>query len=389
MPGISFSIWSVLIIIGAIQALFLAVSLFFNRQNGTAANRILALLLLVIALNLAEYAVAVTGLNLQFPHLTAVSYPFLYTMGPLYWLYTKKSLLKDFVLKPVHLLHLLPFLGCLLLLLPFYWQSAGAKVAFLHSLVRDNRLSVPVSQLVFMSGHVLQTGIYVLISRLVILHQYNYFTAQSANTRYARKLFFIKKFTWWFLGWLLMYLVAVIIIGFNKSYPVQVDYVSVLVTSLLMFAIGYMVLNNPLVFCEMVDIKKEEIPLPVKYGNNQLPDEKIQQVKHSLENYFTHKKPYFDYNLKLPDVAAALGVSTQQLSQVINKEYQQGFYDFVNSYRVDEAKKQLVNTGNDHLTILAIAFDVGFNSKATFNRVFKKFTMLTPSEYREKFAVNR
>ena len=60
------------------------------------------------------------------------------------------------------------------------------------------------------------------------------------------------------------------------------------------------------------------------------------------------------------------------------------FYDFINKYRVEEAKKLLIEDIHNY-KILAIAYEVGFNSKATFNRVFKKFTELTPSEFKEKF----
>ena len=70
------------------------------------------------------------------------------------------------------------------------------------------------------------------------------------------------------------------------------------------------------------------------------------------------------------------------MAQVVNEQLSQNFLDFVNRYRVDEAKRRLLDPSLKHLSILAIAEDVGFNSKSSFNAVFKKNTNLTPSEYR-------
>jgi AraC-like DNA-binding protein len=84
------------------------------------------------------------------------------------------------------------------------------------------------------------------------------------------------------------------------------------------------------------------------------------------------------------DVAEKLNVSTNNLSQIINEKLGKNFYDFVNEYRVETAKELLLNPKKQHLTLLAIAFDSGFNSKSSFNNVFKKQTSLTPSEFKKQ-----
>ncbi len=96
-------------------------------------------------------------------------------------------------------------------------------------------------------------------------------------------------------------------------------------------------------------------------------------------------KPYLKSDLKISELADSLTVPYYQLSQLINDEFLVNFYDFINKYRVEEAKKLLIEDTRNY-KILAIAYEVGFNSKATFNRVFKKFTDLTPSEFKEKFS---
>ena len=74
----------------------------------------------------------------------------------------------------------------------------------------------------------------------------------------------------------------------------------------------------------------------------------------------------------------------QELSFVINESKQKSFNDYVNSWRVEETKRLLSQADKQDLGLLEIAFDAGFNSKATFNRVFKQTTGLTPSEYRQR-----
>ena len=89
--------------------------------------------------------------------------------------------------------------------------------------------------------------------------------------------------------------------------------------------------------------------------------------------------------MKISELADSLTVPAYHLSQLINDEFLVNFYDFINKYRVEEAKKLLIEDTHNY-KILAIAYEVGFNSKATFNRVFKKFTDVTPSEFKEKFS---
>ncbi len=93
------------------------------------------------------------------------------------------------------------------------------------------------------------------------------------------------------------------------------------------------------------------------------------------------KKPYLDKKLSLKQVALELDISTNYLSQVINENLQQNFFDFVNSYRIEEMILRLKNQSNRKYTLLAIAYSVGFNSKTTFNASFNKLKGQTPRSY--------
>ena len=93
-------------------------------------------------------------------------------------------------------------------------------------------------------------------------------------------------------------------------------------------------------------------------------------------------KAYRNPEYRLNDLSSAAGKSLHHVSQVINEKTGMSFSDFVNKFRVEEAKELLVSSKTSHFTILAIAYDVGFNSKTTFYNAFKKECGITPTRYR-------
>ena len=99
-------------------------------------------------------------------------------------------------------------------------------------------------------------------------------------------------------------------------------------------------------------------------------------------------KLYQQPNLNLNEVAQVLRCNPKQLSKLINEEFDQNFSDYINQYRIEEVKQKLHLKEYEHYTILAIAMDAGFNSKSSFNAVFKKSTGLTPSAFRASQTFN-
>ena len=93
------------------------------------------------------------------------------------------------------------------------------------------------------------------------------------------------------------------------------------------------------------------------------------------------EKPYLNGKLSLKEVADSLNISVNHLSQVINEQTGMSFFDFVNKYRIEEVKVRLTDPKNEQFTLLAIAFDCGFNSKSSFNSIFKKIMGFTPSQF--------
>ncbi len=122
------------------------------------------------------------------------------------------------------------------------------------------------------------------------------------------------------------------------------------------------------------------------YSKSGLTPKKVDELGIKLMKYMKAEKPFLDENLSLSLLSERSGVAQSHLSQVINQHFDLNFYDFVNQFRVNEAKKMLSSREYDHLSVLGIAYDCGFKSKSSFNRYFKKYTSLSPSAFKGKNA---
>lgn len=104
-----------------------------------------------------------------------------------------------------------------------------------------------------------------------------------------------------------------------------------------------------------------------------------------IVEYFIEEKPYTNPDFTLSALSVQLDTNIKKISQAINQNTNENFNTFVNKYRVEEAKKILIDANYEHFSILAIGYEAGFNSKAAFYTAFKKFTNTTPLKYREEY----
>ncbi|MEP6930298.1 MAG: AraC family transcriptional regulator [Flavobacterium sp.] len=126
-------------------------------------------------------------------------------------------------------------------------------------------------------------------------------------------------------------------------------------------------------------------------GGNQkklLSDDDLREMKSTLIQLMDHKKPFLDPELSLFKLASQLHISSHLLSYVINNGFNENFYQFINRYRIEEAKKMIQDPKMGHLSLMGIAFEVGFNSKTVFNTTFKKTTSQTPSEFKKALSAS-
>lgn len=119
-----------------------------------------------------------------------------------------------------------------------------------------------------------------------------------------------------------------------------------------------------------------------------LTPQKIEQIE-LLKSIMQQEKPYLNQELTLQDLADAINIPKHQLTNLFNVHMGLNFFEFVNSYRLDEVKARLLDPEFENYTIIAIAFDCGFNSKSTFNTLFKEYTGLTPKQWRKENSENQ
>lgn len=120
----------------------------------------------------------------------------------------------------------------------------------------------------------------------------------------------------------------------------------------------------------------------VKYSYN---ESEMSQLRNKLVSLMQEQKPHLDNDLTLASLASVLDVPDKKLSTLLNQNMQTSFYDYINGLRVEEVKSKMSMPESEKYTLLAIAYDCGFKSKSSFNRIFKKITNLSPSEYRKGF----
>ena len=119
------------------------------------------------------------------------------------------------------------------------------------------------------------------------------------------------------------------------------------------------------------------------YRNSSLDDNSVKRVFKKLKEHMEQEMPYLDEDLRLSKLARQLNNTENHISQTINQETGSNFFDFVNGYRVEAVKSKLKDPSYAHFSILGIAYDCGFRSKASFNKIFKRQVGKTPSEYRK------
>ncbi len=120
-----------------------------------------------------------------------------------------------------------------------------------------------------------------------------------------------------------------------------------------------------------------------EFKNKIISDEKIIELKTQLHDILLKEELYLDPEISLSKLAKKINLTSHQLSYLINTGFNKNFYEFINKFRVDKAKKLLHDKAYKKYSILGIAYEAGFNSKTSFNTTFKKITGLTPTDFKK------
>lgn len=352
-----------LLVISAIANSLLYSLLILLKKENRNANYFLAFLLISLSLTFTPYLLNGELFN-KYLWLSWMPFSLTYWIGPYLYFYVKSLTNPDFRFARHHLWHFSPIIlnyvhSAYHLLVTdgfpfvfFHYASEFLEFAAIFSILIYARLSYKelsqygqsilnqLSTIEHLHLQWVKHFIKTLVVLFVIIALYLIFTNEVLEKRFPGGVFAVYKNVILILYTIVMYWLS--IGGYRQTQTI----------------------NNPI---------------------NLALSEKTTHPKNILDTFLNEmvkEKYYLDPLLSLKRLSEQMGRSEKEISSILNHSLNKNFYSFINEYRVEEVKQKLANKKNDHLKIISLAYDSGFNSKATFHRIFKQFTGLSPREYR-------
>jgi AraC-like DNA-binding protein len=381
-------------LLGAVQGIFLALIFFSARKNNRYSNYLLAALLFFLSIDVLEIFLCYTDYIFYVPWMVNLAEPYSFLYGPLIYFYTISLIHPLFRFTRRHIPYFAPALLYFIYRIPFYLQSNAFKLHdVIESYQRPYFIEYEVKPIAWFPHGINISGEWFDVLLFVWSVPFNVYSLYLVFS-YA-----IKQRMGWFapkhtsLKWLMLitlYLniafMLFAIFSFTDTHDLGDIYIATAISVVLYCMSFYVVVQSQVLQHQQIQ-EPQEREAKKKYEKSAMPAESADAMLPKLKMYMETQKPFLNSELGLPDLAAALSMSTHHLSQLINEGLNQNFFDFVNSYRIEEIKKQLHDPRLSHIKIEEIAFANGFNSKSAFNTAFKKFTQTTPSQYRKEVNI--
>ncbi len=361
--------------IGIVLSFFLGI-LLFSKKDKTLTDNILSIWLIAIGIHLTGYFLNYKGYWEVYPHLIGITAPFPFLYGPFLYLYVLHSIKSKNHLQKTDYMHFAPALISYLYMIPFYFfYSAEEKVQVDKGLIND----FSVFSNLILIGFILSGITYAILAYRKLLQRQkivkdNYSYSNRINMNWLR---------YTILGIGSVFITAAVVsvfremLGFQFPFNADILFYSIIVSFVVY--IGYSGIRQQNLFSNTVISEEELAKTESEYKKSGLKSDIAIEKHDELLELMKKEKPYLNPKLTLTELAQGLSVSSNHLSQIINQYEQVNFHDFVNKYRVDEFIKRAQS--NKEFSILAHALDSGFNSKSSFNSVFKKYKSVTPSQY--------
>nr|MBD3621270.1 helix-turn-helix transcriptional regulator [Sunxiuqinia sp.] len=368
-------------LIAAFNALFFAVLILQKKK--ALHDKILIYWLIYLGLYTGIYALFSNKLFTDFHLLSASFISLLLLHGPFLFLYISALIDQKFRFNRKKLVHFIPFiLFNLYIVIASFLPEISERIRLAHV---EREHGAPLLFNLFLILIVLSGPFYFILSirlfKKLDINIFNNFSSyENVNLDWLRKLVYTFGAVWT----VLMFFATVHHV-FGLFSWVFCTHGLTLSLSVFIILIGYFGLKQKEIFIQYPDSSIEYVTEPKpKYSGVVMKETDAKKYVSKIRSFMSNEKPYLDANLSLPGLAEKLNIPSHHLSRVINEQFNVNFFDFVNQYRVDEVKSRMDNPEFENLTILGIAFDCGFNTKSAFNRVFKKLTGFTPSEYKKQ-----
>ena len=372
------NVLNIILIIGFYQTLIFAGIILVRKQKGVSDYFLFGLFLIYGITLLLGYLELYNRTNdYPFPFLINSSTPLIFLHGPAIWFYIKSLTTQSFRFKSKYLLHFLPFLTVVaLLFFNTYRLSAEERIIMERTEAFKEHISFP---LIISMVAIFTQGYFVW--GLILIKNYkrrikNYFSEISSIDLAWLKVLLITSVVF-YAGTSLLYITDYVFRVFSYHWLQSIGYSYQAVFILVLGYRGYK--QGDIFSSRRVSANIEPLNINASDNNAKTDKDKI-FVKELLQQMDT-QRPYLNSELTLASLAEKLEVHPDYLSFILNNKLNRNFFDFVNHYRVEEFKRICREENTSNFTIMGLAWDAGFNSKPTFNRVFKKATGITPGEY--------
>lgn len=368
MNSLQFNIWAVLLIAGAIQGYFLSIVLFSMDRGRKTANICLGLLIFSYSLLLTKFIIPNSGLFPGLPNYFHYSDFLWYLLGPLFYFYIKLLLCVPFKVGLKDLIHIIPALIMLAIASPIDILDGETQLTLFNLRWTYFRL-----YLIYIM-YLVQVPAYLLLSIRII---------KNYEVQYKKSESFPALIHFGWLRNLLLIMIAPVVHDFisfmyqitENNRVIELNYSVYTFYTIVIYSLAFLVIRQPdKIFPSLANSEE-------KYKTSTLGESERKVHLDNLYALMREEKPFLDPDLKLSNLANMLSISIHHLSQLLNQDIGLSFYEFINDHRLDEVKKRLMSSKYENYTMLAIALDVGFNNKTSFNRIFKQQTGVTPSNF--------
>ncbi|UAM97856.1 helix-turn-helix domain-containing protein [Polaribacter litorisediminis] len=352
-------------------SLLLAFFIFSVESTNKFSNKIFAVYLTLSAFEFTAWSLFIDMTSNILTFKSQLSY----LLMPVLYLYILSVCYSDFKLRWKHLWHILPYvIGNLVMIPRFYLSNSSEKLALFENYNEQ-------FEIIFLhfSLHI-QFAIYIIMGFIVLKRAKKIFVENYSSGT-------IETYNWLFQFLLfigVLYSLALIknlfkYFGDRDSFQIS----EIILSSVTLYFVCWYVLKI-LKYPNLFNGVNSKIELTKNLDEKQNKADNKEQIE-KLSLFMSTNKPYLNPSLTLRHLAEEIKMNSRDLSVLINQYLDKHFFDFINEYRIEEAKEILKNPAKKEITVLEILYEVGFNSKSSFNTAFKKHTGLTPTQFRKTY----
>jgi len=376
---LTFNRYSLPIAIATVIAIVFGLLLLFSRNRNNNADRYLALILIIIALWNTSLLILDLGLYRYAAGIIWIPFNYTLALGPCFYFYvrymTNTELLSEQTIWP----HFVPVILEVCLFFIEVYQGIPQSIGYYQTEIY--KVFNPFINVAALGSFIL----YGYIARQRIQHyhlwvknNFSHYHRYTLNWLSRLSSLLLALFTTWSLYLLMNYFL------FNQELIIFDYYYFHLLLAFSSIWLSVEAFYKPNIAYPDVatDLKKEP-------NSNSIPNFELKEKSEWLKTQIEKNNLYLDPELSLRSLAEKLEIHPNFLSRIINVGFNQTFSDCINGYRVKAVLHILEDRTNDHRTFLAIAFDCGFNSKTTFNRIFKKQIGQTPLQFRNNLTKSK